>query len=271
MATRNQDRLNHFANKYNVQQTVQSIEELIKIDVKAVFVHVATVAHVEIVKKLLMNDIHVYLDKPISNHYQESKRIVELAEERNLKLMIGFNRRRVPLYQRLREVDGERIITLQKNRFADPGKVRSKIYDDFIHIVDTLRFLAGENITDFTVDAVVKNNLLHQIMIKLDGPTSTAIGIMNRDSGKNEEVAEVIGAKQKLIVKDLVELIEYQNEEEKISKGDSWDPVLYKRGFMQIVDEFLEVVRRDKDTTQATRDALKSHKLCEEIIQEIRD
>ncbi|GAB6098694.1 Gfo/Idh/MocA family oxidoreductase [Halanaerocella petrolearia] len=268
-ATRNQEKLNHLANKYNVKETAQNVEELITTGVEAVFVHAATVVHKEIVEELLLNDIHVYVDKPITNSYQESKEIVELAQQRGLRLLVGFNRRRAPMYQKLKEVDGPTIINFQKNRFDDPSKIREAVFDDFIHVVDTLRFLANDQVEEFNVDAVLEDGLLYQIMLTLKGTDFKAIGIMNRDSGINEEVAEVIGSQQKLIVKGMTELIEYQNGEEKRSRVGSWDPTLYNRGFVQLVDEFLEIIREDEDTIQLAQDALETHRLCENIVEEI--
>ncbi|AGB41553.1 putative dehydrogenase [Halobacteroides halobius DSM 5150] len=270
-ATRNQEKLNYLANKYSIKETARSVEELISKNVKAVFVHAATVVHKKIVKELLLNDIHVYVDKPITNSYQQSKELVNLAQKRGLKLLVGFNRRRAPMYQKLKKVNGPTIINFQKNRFNNPRQVREVIFDDFIHVVDTLRFLADNQVKEFAVEAVVDDGLLYQVMLTLTGVDFKAIGIMNRDSGINEELAEVIGSKQKLIVKGMTELIKYQNGEEKRSKVPSWDSTLYNRGFVQLIDEFLEIVKEGQDTTQLAKDALATHELCENIVQEIKN
>ncbi|TDX52370.1 Gfo/Idh/MocA family protein [Orenia marismortui] len=271
--TRDEEKLNYLADKYKVNSKVRSIDELIETNIKAAFVHAATIAHVSIVEKLLNNNIDVYVDKPISYSIDESRRIVNLAKEKGLKLMIGFNRRYAPMYQKLKEIDSPAMIMLEKNRLSKPQEVREAIYDDFIHIIDTMRFLAGdeaENIAqNITVDGIVKDNLLYQVTVKLRGENLTVIGIMNRDSGVNEENAQVIASNNKVVVKDLVEMSTYKDGEVKVSRVNDWSPMLANRGFTNIVDSFLSLIKEDKFTISSISDALKTHELCELIISKL--
>ena len=71
-------------------------------NIDAAFVHTATESHIEIIEKLLSNNIHVYVDKPISYSYEDSIRVSNLAKKANKILMVGFNRRFAPMYSNLK-------------------------------------------------------------------------------------------------------------------------------------------------------------------------
>ncbi|WP_231597503.1 Gfo/Idh/MocA family protein [Bacillus sp. SA1-12] len=114
--TRNEAKLAQVAQKYRFQKIHQNLYSLINSGIKGAFVHTATESHYEIVKQLLLNNIHVYVDKPLSFHYEQSQELVQLAEKKELKLMVGFNRRYAPSYQKLKELADPNMIIMQKNR-----------------------------------------------------------------------------------------------------------------------------------------------------------
>ncbi len=270
LATRNKEKLRLLSNQYRIPEYVQSIEELIKKGIDAAFVHTATEAHYEIVEQLLKHHIHVYVDKPLAYSYNEAQRLVELSIQKNKRLMVGFNRRFAPMYKQLKDTENRRTIFMQKNRINLPGEVRSFIFDDFIHVVDTLRFLAPESIDDMKVHYIKKNNQLLQVVLQLSGNTFTSIGVMNRDSGITEETLEVISRGNKWVVRNLVETIHYKDGEEKRLRFDDWETTLYRRGFVQIVDKFLEYVKQPTQTFDPSPlDSLQTHELCEKIVAKI--
>lgn len=74
------------------------LSELLAQGLDAAFVHAATVAHPEIVTRLLEAGVPTYVDKPLAYELADSERLVRLAEERNVSLAVGFNRRYAPGY-----------------------------------------------------------------------------------------------------------------------------------------------------------------------------
>lgn len=82
LCTRNGETLQQLASKYRIKESVRTIEELIKSNIDAAFVSTATEAHFEIAEELLENGIHVYIDKPISLHFEQTERIVQLAKKK---------------------------------------------------------------------------------------------------------------------------------------------------------------------------------------------
>lgn len=89
----------------------------------AAFVHAPTAVHPEIVTRLLAADVPTYVDKPLAYELVESRRLVELAEERGVSLAVGFNRRHAPGYVQCADHPRD-LIVMQKNRIGlpeDPG------------------------------------------------------------------------------------------------------------------------------------------------------
>lgn len=264
--TRDRAALARLSGTYRVKESVAEAGDLLKKRVDAAFVHTSTESHVEIAGRLLENGIHVYLDKPIAYSYEDSRRLVELAEGAGRILMIGFNRRFAPMYERLKATEGRRVIIMQKNRTPLPDHARRFVFDDFIHVVDTLRYLAPGEIRGARVSAYRESGRLHHLMLQVDGEGFTGAGLMNRDSGINEETLEVMSSGNKWVVRDLNATSHYREGEERVIHFDDWDSVLYRRGFTGIVDHFLRCVKRQAAPLQPARDALDTHALCERIV-----
>lgn len=81
--TRNQEKLAQIGKQYRVEKLYSIIEQLIESGITMAFVHTATETHGQIIKQLLENKIHVYVDKPISENLEEVKELMELASEKS--------------------------------------------------------------------------------------------------------------------------------------------------------------------------------------------
>ena len=140
------------------------------------------------------------------------------------------------------------------------------VLDDFIHVVDTLRFLVPGQVDDVTVRARAEDGLLHHVVLQLAGDGFTALGVMNRLSGSTEEILEVSGQDTKRQVVNLAEVIDHKGQPTVRRRGD-WVPVSRQRGIEQVTLAFLEAVRAGK--TLSARDALATHELCERVVQAV--
>ncbi|WP_327701457.1 Gfo/Idh/MocA family oxidoreductase [Streptomyces decoyicus] len=240
------------------------LDSLLATGLDAAFVHAATAAHPEIVTRLIEAGVPTYVDKPISYELAVSQRIVALAEERGVGLTVGFNRRFAPAYAQCRE-HARDLIVMQKNRIGLPEDPRTLVLDDFIHVVDTLRFLAPGEIDHIDVRARIRDGLMQHVVLQLSGDGFTALGIMNRLSGSAEERLEVSGQDTKREVVNLAEVIDHKGQPTIRRRGD-WVSVARQRGIEQAVLAFLDSVRAGEVLSAA--DALKTHELCERIVRE---
>ncbi|MEU2321024.1 Gfo/Idh/MocA family protein [Streptomyces althioticus] len=241
------------------------LDALVAAGLDAAFVHAPTDVHPQIVTRLLDAGVPTYVDKPLAYELAGSERLVELAEERGVSLAVGFNRRHAPGYAQCADHPRE-LILMQKNRVGLPEEPRRMILDDFIHVVDTLRFLVPGQVDDVTVRARAEDGLLHHVVLQLAGDGFTALGVMNRLSGSTEEILEVSGQDTKRQVVNLAEVIDHKGQPTVRRRGD-WVPVSRQRGIEQVTLAFLDAVRAGK--TLSARDALATHELCERVVRAV--
>lgn len=241
------------------------LDSLLTAGLDAAFVHAPTSVHVELVTALLEAGIPVYVDKPLAYDLAGAERLVRLAGERRVSLMTGFNRRHAPGYVQCLEHPRDLII-LQKHRAGLPEDPRTMVFDDFIHVADTLRFLAPGPAEHVDVRSRVRDGLLHHVVLQLSGDGFTAIGAMNRLSGSAEEILEVSGQDAKREVRNLAEVVDHKGQPSVRRRGD-WVPVARQRGIEQAVLAFLDAVRTGK--LLSAEDALATHELCERIVRAV--
>jgi len=268
--TRNQQRLIQIGRQYRLNNLHKSLQSILKSGISGAFVHAATESHENIIEQLLMHDIHVYVDKPITYNYSSSKRLIDLAISRSLNLMVGFNRRYAPAYRELKEVKNPNMIILQKNRHSLPGDVRNFVFDDFIHVIDTMRYLFNMPIKEVLVRGMKSDGLLIHIVIQLIAENgSTAIGIMNRDSGTLEEKVEVFSSEEKKTVINMTNL-SIMRQKIEISNGiNDWESTLSKRGFESIIQDFIQAVEKNTKPQFSMQDALLTHEMCENVVNQL--
>ncbi|SCK52206.1 virulence factor [Streptomyces sp. WMMB 714] len=242
------------------------VESLLAVRPDAAFVHVATPAHPEIVSRLLDAGVATYVDKPLAYRLEEAERLVGLAAERGVSLAVGFNRRYAPAYAQCLEHPRD-LILMQKHRLGLPEEPRRMVFDDFIHVVDTLRFLVPGAVDHVDVRTRVRDGLLHHAVLQLSGDGFTAVGAMNRLSGSAEEVLEVSGQDSKREVRNIAEIVDHKGQPSVRRRGD-WVPVVRQRGIEQIVLRFLDAVREGE--VLSAQDALRTHELCERVVKSAR-
>ncbi|MBW6528740.1 Gfo/Idh/MocA family oxidoreductase [Sphingomonas sp. RHCKR7] len=230
----------------------------------AAFVHAATPAHPELVAALLERGVPTFVDKPLADTLAAAQALVETAVRRGTPLAVGFNRRFAPDYAALRG-RGASLITLEKHRHRQPDRARRVVFDDFIHVVDTLLFLAPAPVQRQLIVTQVAGGLLHAITLTLAGEGFSAVGTMHRDSGLDEERLDVIGAGERHSVLDLAERVDSAGTQVRRRRGD-WTAVARQRGFDAMCDDFLAAARERRPTDAAA--ILRTHALCEEIVRD---
>jgi virulence factor len=262
LMTRSRERLDAVGADYHVpeERRFTELNALLGADavpgrLDAAFVHVATVAHVEVVKTLLDAGIPTYVDKPLAENLAGARALVAHSERTGTPLMVGFNRRHAPAYVAAARAPRETVI-LQKNESDAPGTVRDVVFDDFIHVVDTLRFLVPGDVEDVTVSGRVEDGLLEHVALTMTGPGFTAFGAMNRRAGRKQERLQAIGDGHDLEILDLAE------------GSGGWTPVGRVKGVEQICEHFLAAVRGETGFPDL-QDALATHELCERVVERL--
>jgi virulence factor len=263
--TRTPATLDAVGDAYRLPHRHRTLDDLLGQDLDAAFVHAPTADHVAIGTRLVEAGVPLYVDKPLAYDAGGARRLVDLAERRGVPLMVGFNRRYAPGYAQCLDHPRD-LVLMQKNRVGLPDDVRTVVFDDFIHVADTLRFLAPGPIDQVRVSARVVDGLLHHLVLHLSGEGFTAVGAMNRMSGSTDESLDVSGGDARRQVLNLAEVVDHRGQPTVRRRGD-WVPVARQRGVEQIALAFLDAVR--DGTPLSARDALRTHDLCELIVSEI--
>ncbi len=120
--TRDQEKLAKIGKKYRITNLYSSVEDLLMSGIEAVFIHTATHIHEVLIRQCIEKGIHVYVDKPISENIDEVKALMDLAEEKNVLLVTGFNRRFAPMIQKVKEVPNKSMILVQKTKPNSSGR-----------------------------------------------------------------------------------------------------------------------------------------------------
>lgn len=271
ISTRNIETQKTIKEEYPNVTICSSIEELLEHNIDGVMIHSSTESHYTISKKLLDLSIPVFIDKPVSNDINQVKELFRIAQKNNVLLRTGFNRRYSPLIRETSTYGIPDIIVYQKNRTLTIRDDVSFIFDDFIHIVDTVRFLMDQEIIGVHTTQTRDEGTLKALQVFLQGTRTSATLIMHRDSGKNEEKAEVFFSKKKIIIKELGLLNTFEGNQNIQSTPNNWEPVLTTRGFESMINKFINDIAKSKDFLKVDLDSLKTHDLCNTILETIQN
>lgn len=265
LCTRNPNILARLVQTYGLKEGYSDVSELIRANIDGAMVHTSTKHHVEIIETLLLAGIPTFVDKPVSYNLSETERVLELSSNKNLPFFVGFNRRYAPLIANINEASPVQI-KMQKNRVNLPALQQTFIFDDFIHVLDTLRFLSNGKIDQLNVFSYYKNQLLAAIDVNWQSGQTTVCGSMNRICGVEEETLELFGQQQKWLVSRLSHGWHYTPTHKSELSFSDWDPTLYKRGFVTMLEAFIQQVEIKQSNATQLDDILKTHQLCAQVL-----
>lgn len=274
LITRDERRLAELQSRHRVREGHRSLGQALEGGLDAAFVHTATVAHREVVTALLQAGVPTCVDKPLDTSGEGAAELVRLADEGRTSLLVAFNRRWAPAYRDVAGWVDRDVVLLQKHRAGRPDEVRRVVFDDFIHVVDTLRFLLdgvdgsgrGDSTDAVHVTARGGADGLRRVALQLTRGQRIAVGVMHRTTGMTEEVLEVVADGRRRRVVDLAEVTDAMGAS-CTTRRDEWVPVGVQRGFAALAEHFLTSVRSGHVLDAA--DALATHRLCEQVVGEV--
>ncbi|HEY9184978.1 MAG TPA: Gfo/Idh/MocA family oxidoreductase [Salegentibacter sp.] len=269
LCTRNTDTLKNLSNQFRINNTCSTIGDLILSKPDAAMVHSSTESHAPILSKLLNAKIPVFVDKPLTYSLDESERILDLAAKYRLPLYLGFNRRFAPLIKSISNVQDPIQISWDKNRVNLAGKPRIFIFDDFIHVIDSLRFLGKGAVQNLNVVSRVRDGKLENIQVQWQQGETLVLGGMNRVSGITEERINLFSEGNKWVINNLNSGYHFTQEEENPLKFDNWESTLYKRGFVNMIEDWINILEERRYDPEAMEDIWATHHLCETILNKV--
>ena len=269
LTTRNPEKRAQLAAEYGFKHTHATLDDLMAAKPAAVFVHTPTATHAAIIKKLLLADINVYVDKPVSMDLQEVQGLYDLAAARHLLLTCGFNRRFAPLNQQLKAIPDKRLIMAEKVRETSDQDVETAVFDLMIHSVDTGLYLLDEPLESTTSRIVASaDGKLEQGYFTAQTAHEQLQVVTNMRGGVNLETSTVQATSQRAMVSDLSSLTTYQTAKTQTTTFPDWTPTLEKRGFAPLIRAFLTAVTTHGPNPVDPTSAITSHAVCRHLLSD---
>ena len=267
--SRQEDKLKALQQQFGWENVTTDFDQFLASGIEAIFIHTPTATHGELIKQFLTKGIHVFVDKPVSEDFDEVQELHDLAAEKNLVLMTGFNRRYAPLNNELKKVADKRLIIAQKNRMQPKTDVKFEVFDMMIHMVDTTLYLLDEPIEEASYEVVAtEDGRLRRAMILFKTENTTAVTSTNMEAGAHTETVEIQGLTGTYTVSNLSELVKNERGTVQIEGFGDWENTLAKRGFKQAIELFIDVLNNQDERVAALgEDSLLTHYYVNKLYQ----
>lgn len=181
---------------------------------------------------------------------------------------MGFNRRYLPAMAAAR---GQPLTELhwQKHRHALPGAPRQFLFDDCIHVLDSLCCYGGE--PDGELHAVLRRSseqpeLLAGVSVAWQSGQVAVSGSMNRTAGLTEEHIDAYGDNLSLHIENCTRGTLARDKTLQTLAPDDWQPVLAQRGFVVMLAHWYEQIEAGRADGRLIESYLQSHRLAEHLV-----
>ncbi|CAJ1893765.1 MULTISPECIES: Gfo/Idh/MocA family protein [Aeromonas] len=266
--TRSQAVLEKLARQYRVAECFTDVAAMLASRPDAVMIHAATAVHRELAEQCLRAGIPTFVDKPLCDNLAEAEALANLAIAQDCALFTGFNRRYLPA---MAEARAQQLTELkwQKHRFALPGKARDFMFDDFIHVLDSLCFYGGVPGGDFhTVlrPCAQDHSLLAGVSVSWQSSDRAISGSMNRSAGITEERIDAYGDNLSLHLENCTRGIIARDKQAEMLAPNDWQPVLAQRGFAAMLEHWYQQIEIGKADSELIASYLHGHRLAEQLV-----
>ncbi|WDF51479.1 Gfo/Idh/MocA family oxidoreductase [Paenibacillus sp. KACC 21273] len=193
--------------KYPIEQFINFKEVLGKVD--AVSIATPTSTHFEVASFFLNHQIHVLLEKPITDNIEEAENLIEIAKQKNVLLSIGHIERFNPVIQELKDIlKKEKPVFIEIHR---ESPFDSRIYDVdvisdlMIHDIDALYYILKRKLNIISsIGVKVHSNKNDLVNVHLSSDNILINIITSRATEQKIRNWRVV-LKDKLIEADLLE------------------------------------------------------------------
>ena len=131
------------AEEYGIKY-FENYEEILPL-VDTVLIVTPTDTHYEIVKRCLLEDKHVFVEKPLTMDSEEAEELMKIAERKKLVLAVGyqyrFNQAAIKLREEMKRAGDIHYITMRYiHSSKPPRKDMGVIFNFGSHLIDILNF-----------------------------------------------------------------------------------------------------------------------------------
>lgn len=257
---------------YNVKATFSSVDDLLSTkDLDCAFVLTPDELHEQHARKLLEAGVHVLCEKPLSRYLDECYQMADLSEKKGRILMVAFNRRFSPVYQRAwEELSGIKCQSCLVRKSKNRRQARALI-SDAIHVVDVMRwFCTGEMIKVFAIGEEASNHEEKSVSAIVEfSRGSQGIFLMNREAGQWEEKVDVYGSTETIHINYPMSIRIIRNNQIRATEviPESWGTISVEEtwGFKNMINHFFDCIIQDEEPLTSAQDAVMTHELVHKI------
>jgi len=276
LCTRNEATLTVIAKQYRIKETCCHYPNLLNHHVDAVMIHAATAIHPQIATFFLKQGIPVFVDKPLADSASACEALYEMAYRYHQPLYVGFNRRHIPLYNHhlghnteLGSNEQLRALHWQKNRHNLAGEIRTFIFDDFIHPLDSINLNAKANLEECDIRWQMQGDELARLDVQWQHGGTILSASMDRHFGITNETVTARFDNESYQFDSFVTGVKYHQGEEKKLQLKDWTPMLASKGFEAMIQEWLGVIERGEMNESQVKRNLASHQLAEKLCAHV--
>ncbi|PST92569.1 Gfo/Idh/MocA family protein [Photobacterium jeanii] len=277
LCTRNNERLSYLAAKYRIYATCTDYRDLLSHQVDAVMIHTATVSHHEIAQFFLSHQLPVFVDKPLSDNFSDCESLHNLAVQKEVPLFMGFNRRYIPLFNQAMPayqqggLTQDKLLSLrwEKHRHNLVGETRTFVFDDFIHPLDSINIEGNVTADQLHIVKQREGDKLARLDVQWQQNETLYHASMHRLHGVTQEVVTANYRNQTFQFDSFVQGRRWSDGEERMLRSPDWTTMLATKGFHEMLEHWLEVVKSGHLEQQVIERNLHSHYLCEQICQRL--
>ncbi|MNJ32122.1 putative oxidoreductase YceM [compost metagenome] len=268
LCTRNPQVLDKLARQYRIAECFTEVDALLASRPDAVMIHAATAVHGKLAEQCLHAGIPTFVDKPLCDNAAEVEALANLAMAQDCPLFVGFNRRYLPA---MADARAQPLTELhwQKHRYSLPGLPRQFLFDDFIHVLDSLCCYGGAPTGD--LHAVLRRSsqqpeLLAGVSVAWQSGQVAVSGGMNRTAGLTEERIDAYGDNLSLHIENCTRGMIARDKTVQTLAPDDWQPVLAQRGFVAMLAHWYGQIEAGRADGRLVESYLQSHRLAERLV-----
>jgi len=194
-------------------------EMLQSLEIDVAIIAVPTFLHKEVALKCMNKGIHLLIEKPVASNIEDGKEILAVANEKNLKVIIGHIERYNPVVQALKnEIKDKEVYSINITRVGPfPPRIADVgiLTDLAVHDIDLIRFITKKEIVDTSIYKSQKIHDHHEdnaiLTFKLEDDMIASITTNWLTPYKKRKIE--VACKEAYYEADLIsqELIEYSN------------------------------------------------------------
>ncbi len=291
IADENEDKAQFLATKYGTRAFSNYQKMLDEVKPEAVTLAVPTIHHHQIALEIIERGIPLLIEKPIAFSLEEAQDIIDAAEKKNIKLMVGhierFNPAIIALKEHIANDELGRIFQMDAHRqgpfparIADVGVV----IDLAVHDLDIMRFVSQKEV--IRVYAETEKHIHSQYEDLLTGLvrlSDGSVGTLTINWLTPTKIREFIVTGERGVFRcDYLtqDLYYYENP---VSQGSEWESLRVLRGVSEgkmirhtvakkeplrsEQEAFLNAIINDLSVPVSGEDGLKALSLAQYIVQ----